>query len=194
MTLAPAASAREQRDELAFAAARAERANQPRHLLWLAVLGLAVALLVLSFAARARSRALAKLDTERATAQRIVDSAARLRALEGMETDASGSRAAQPETFLNSRIQGAGVTAGLRDRVALPKTRPRANRPPGMDSEQIKLEFEHRDPSLEALLRWMRQATQDVPGLEVYSLVIEPEAQAWKIKVTFSRWQRAEGT
>ena len=55
-----------------------------------------------------------------------------------------------------------------------------------------KFDYEVRDESLAALMDWMNRAVAAVEGLEVYSVSIKPEAQAWNLRVTFSRWEREQ--
>jgi hypothetical protein len=85
------------------------------------------------------------------------------------------------------------VEAGLRDPLRVPaEAIPDIDRTKG--TRQVQLTFDIRDPSMEALVQFMQRAVAEVPGLEVQSIQIKPEAQVWYLQVKFARWERLEGT
>ena len=184
------AAQEETRLALAAAAARAERQNQPKVLLYAAGLLLLAALLFLGITFRASLAAASDLKTQKRQAQETIDQAGLLKALH--EAAAAAPELVQPATQVLSRIEQAGVDAGLKNKVPIP--RPRFETPPGLGSKQTRLDYEIRDESLPRMLDWMERAVAEVPGLEVYSVSLKPETHQWILRVTFSRWERTEGT
>lgn len=177
--------------ELTATAARAERANKPRTLLLVSLLLLAVSLLVLSMAWSAYSDATGRADAEQAKAAQAVEKSAQLVAL-GQAATTGTNQANEPISKFRSRIERAGVEAGLREPLRLPSERNNVEKRLG--TRQVLLTYEIRDPSFDALTRFMQRAVEDVPGLEVSSVLVRPEAQVWYLQVVFSRWERLEGT
>jgi hypothetical protein len=191
MSQAPNLAAQEEaRLAMAAVAARAERLNQPSILLYLAALLLLAALIFLGVEFRASLSASSHLSSEKSQAEETIQKAGRLKALrEAAQAEPSLS---QPATQVRTRIEQAGVDVGLKNRVPLPTTR--TERPPGLGSMQTRFDYEVRDEDLQRLLQWTQKAVTDVPGLEVYSISLRPEAHQWILRVSFSRWERTEGS
>lgn len=181
----------DQRLELAAAAARARRANEPRALFLFSLVLVAGALLVLSFAWQSYARAAKGLREEEARARSAASKVAELRALQAAGSEA-GAQANEPISKFRSRIERAGVEAGLKDQVKLPEESRTPDRKLG--TQQVFFTYDLHDPSLEALMRFMHEAVAEVPGLEVHTVFIKPEPATWQLKVKFSRWERLEGT
>jgi hypothetical protein len=60
---------------------------------------------------------------------------------------------------------------------------------------QVRYAYTLRDESLAAMLRWVEIVKQDVPDLEVSAVSIVPEANEWRMTVTYVRFERkAEGS
>lgn len=178
-------------DRVAYAAARAagnERANRPVWAIACAGVVLAGALIALVVSLNARSSANTTLANERARAAKFVELAAAYRRL-SESADSSGVKANEP--IVPSVLQNPATRAGMVNAASLiPRTDSESRPATGLIRK--RLTFENvRDPSLEALLNWVRFATEDVPGLEVYSVTIKPEANVWHMKVVFTRWERA---
>jgi hypothetical protein len=192
MTQIPRPQNDETRLAMAAAAAGAERANQPRYLVLVAGVLLAAALLFVGLSYRASRDAAEQARDEEAAAMKIVTAAARFKALREAGTDA-GPAVAPGHTQVLSRIQNAGVDAGLSKPVPLPIHRPQT---PSGGSVQHRFECTVEDDSLPALFDWMQRAIADVPGLEVYSLTLRPDQnkKVWALRVTFALWQKTEGT
>ena len=177
---------------LASAAARAERQNQPKSLLYGAGLLLVAASIFLAisfFGSRAASSA---LKTQRGHAESIMRQAGELRALhEAAATE--GPKLVQRETQFLTRIEQAGVDVGLKAKIPVP-TKRGPERQLSTGSMQTKFDYEIKDEQLPMLLAWMERAVAQVPGLEVYSVSIKPDVHVWTLRVTFSRWEKIEGT
>jgi len=176
---------------LAGVAARAQRHNRPLHLVLFAGAILLVSVIALLVSLRSHSAARAQLADQELLATNTLKAAAKLKALQDVAGRDIGPRLNEPATQVFSRIEQAGVDAGLKSKVPLPP-RPRVERPAGKQSVHTKFDYEVRDESLAALMDWMNRAVAAVEGLEVYSVSIKPEAQAWNLRVTFSRWEREQ--
>lgn len=193
MNARPGATAREQgreqaRQDVAVAAARQARRNTPTHLVIFAAVLLGIALICTLVAASSRSAAQDRLDAQKRQSSRIAELVARLNQLSDAER-AGIQRWGQPAERVQSKIQQAAVQAGLK--TAIPPVNPTKSGPVG-NAQRTQFRYDIRDESLPALLKWVELATRDVPGLEVYSVKIRPEANQWDLNVTFSRWERTK--
>ena len=191
MSQAPNLAAQEEaRMTMAASAARTERLNQPRALLYLAGALLLAALIFLGVEFKASVAGSLRLKGEKSQYDDIVKKAGTLRALQ--DAAKANPESTQPTTQILSRIQEAGVKVGLKNRVPLPTTR--TERPPGLGSIQTRYDCEVREEELDKALQWVQRAVADVPGLEVYSISLRPEAHNWVLRASFSRWERTEGS
>jgi hypothetical protein len=172
-------------------AARMARRNQPKGLLVVAGLLLAAMLLYLVFAAFSLQAANKDLNAMRGRAEDAVRYAGELKALRalGAINPAVTSSASQ----LRTRVEQAGLDAGLSQTVKLPIERAESVIV-GLGSRQYKYTYDITDPNLGALLAWVQKSVAAVPGLEVYGIKLKPEPNQWRLTVTFSRWQKTEGS
>jgi hypothetical protein len=174
----------------ASTAARAERRNSPRYLLFGAGVLLAVCLLWLSLSwssyRAARSIVLRQQGEEETIANNVAD----LRRFKLSGSD-SGPRLAEQEGAIRSRLRDIGKSVSLKEENITPKTVKRDQRK-DLGSVLLTVSFEARDESLAPLLMWLERATAEMPGLEVLKISIKPEAQKWYMQVTFSRWEKPE--
>jgi type II secretory pathway component PulM len=186
------ADLREVRERLAVTAAMSERRNSPRHLLFLALFLLLVSIVVLFWSMRSRQSAGAGLDAATAEAARVRQLVAEYGTLKAAGADTTKSRLNEPLTSFYSRIEAAATRAGVKDRI--PSARPQGDtRDARTGAVQKRIRYERvQDPDLSALVRWMQYACEDVAGLEVYSLKVQPLVGTpnWQVEVTFSRWER----
>jgi hypothetical protein len=186
------AAQEETRLALASAAARTERQNQPRVLLFAAGLLLLIALIFVGVAFQGSLAASSDLRSQRLQTDDVIKRAGRYKALR--EAGSSDAAIIHPQqNQLVSRIQGAGVDAGLKNPVPL-YTAKREEKPPGMGAKQTRYDFDVKDEELPKLLLWVQKATASVPGLELYSITLKPEAHQWSLRATFSIWEKIEGT
>lgn len=190
--LGPTTAEKEEARALAAAQASAlERRNRPLHLPVIAGVLLGVALISLLVSWSGYSKAQRSLEFQRTRAGSIAVEVARLKQLR--ETAASNEGVAglnEPMTQLLPRITSAGVAVGLKDPVRLPTNRTDA---PTRDGARLRrLEYDVADESLTNLLAWVERSLAEVPGLEVYRVVLRPEPQRWRLRITFSRWEKTE--
>jgi hypothetical protein len=176
---------------LAASAARAQRRNRPA---WLVLLGVIVLLSGAAFAwsgwsAHGEQRARAR--RAKAEADRVLAAAAKLKAMDDAEASGDGPRVVETGNVL-SRIEAAGSRVGLSKPVGVGTRNVTARRE--LKLNQVRISYNVKDESLGALLAWAEEAVRDVPGLEVYSLNVRPEASEWSVNIVFSRWERMEGS
>lgn len=181
----------EERIVAASQAAAAERRNNPRYLIAIAGLVLAVSLLWLFSSWSAWSSARAALVKQQRDRETITNNVAELRALKALQGADSGPRLAEQEGAIRSRLRDIGRAAGLKEENITPKSVKRDQRK-DLGSVLLTASFEARDEALRPLMAWLDRATAEMPGLEVYKISIKPEAQKWLMQVTFSRWEKPD--
>lgn len=182
------AAQEETRLALAGAAARAERQNQPTFLLYGAGALLLASLIFVAVSFSSSLAASSDLATQKKQAEGTIQLAGKYQALQAAAKSQPWLN--QPATQIRTRIEQAGADVGLKDHVPLPTTRTDPQRTIG--SQQTRFDYEVRDESLPNLLSWLQKCLADVPGMEVYSITLRPEAHKWKLNVSFSRWERIE--
>ena len=188
-TLSAAERAGESRDALVSAAAGNERRNRPVYLVAVAVVLLAACLVSLAASLWAVGTASREFSRERAAATTLASAVGRLKELEGQA--GGGEKGPAPNDKILTMLQGAAERAGLENsKTLMPRPSPPENRGAGV--QRVKFEYDAvRNEELEPLLLWLRYATEDIQGIEVYSVTLRPDANAWIMKVVFQRWQRA---
>lgn len=174
--------------ELASAAARTARRNQPKGMLLFSGAVLVGALIFLLTSVMSRQSALSRLEKSKQQAESAVQLAGRYKALRAAST-ASPTVQATGSQQIFSRLEQAGAEAKLERTVPLPKP-PRTDKPPGFGSVQSKFDYTVTDKSLSAILRWLELSVAAVPGLEINSVSLKPDQHTWTIRVTFSRWEK----
>jgi hypothetical protein len=173
---------------LAMRAQAGERRNRPRVLVIASVLLFVVASV---FALHATGKASdAQQRTQRAKAQADntlaalaqLDSLIKRRAGEGPRIEGSSQAL--------SKIEAAGVRAGY---AGFPVGSVTTTARRDIGANQIAIRYsglKHED--LGVLLTWMNSAVSDVPGLEVASVTLKPEAEKWSMDVRFTRWEKID--
>ncbi len=182
-------AAAELRQDLAVHAARTRRDNTPIHLVWIAGLLFTGALLFLIWGVVSRLRADAEVKKQEAAAMELVNLAGELRSLDEASAKA-GRSPLEPIANIQSRIANLATSAGMR---SIPSTPTKRTETPSKGIARTTYEFDTKDESLEAILKWAQRACEDVPGLEVYSVTVKPEATNWSVKIKFSRWEKVAG-
>lgn len=178
------------RASLAAQASRAEQRNRPRALLLIAAI---ILIIGAWFGWSGYSRS-TEAEARAAAAQRYSDNvlkaAGKLKALESQ----GAIEGYAPMTSLLSRIESHGTPAGLKSRVPIGSSQTRPGTTPTTKAwKSVRTTYTIRDPHLPAVLKWIDLVVADIPGMEVHSITIRPEANDWVVIVVFSRWERAEG-
>ena len=175
---------------LSLTAARTARRNRPSFLVALGILALAIGLIYALTGWLSHRDALVQATRAETFAKKILDAAAQLKNLQA--TEGSGGPRVGDQGNVLSRIEAAGQRAGLSKAVPVGNTTRTPNRDTGW--VQIGHQYNVKDPSLDAILRWMQFAADDNPGLEVSQAVLRPEATEWSMTVVFNRWEKPEGS
>lgn len=173
---------------IASSASTTERVNRPRHLVLLATLLLVVSFVYLASATSKRASAMRSMKRQQRDAERVIATAAELATFDQRaSTDPTGGFGA-PIPLILSRLEGyateAGLTQSLNHRRGTGETKGGAT--------MYRYPYDIRDPSLENVMLWIQKCVEGIPGLEVQALKIRPEAQAWVVTVTLSRWERSQ--
>lgn len=176
---------------LALTAARTQRRNQPQYLVLLGVLVL-VGVSVWSVVKWTASRdAAERADAARVQAERAMEAVAKLQAY-AAANQGNANLAVAPAN-IRSTIESAGSRAGLSKPVGVGSQS--TSRTNDDKWNQVRYAYTLRDESLAAMLRWVEIVKQDVPDLEVSAVSIVPEANEWRMTVTYVRFERkAEGS
>lgn len=177
------------RYELASRAQNQQRLNAPRHLIVLGVILLFIALIALGVAWQTRA---SLIDTNRKAARDLVKIEGlitEIRTLQATLDSSPDDDILQPLPDILSNLETLGRRAGLSS-IGLPKNQ--SSRPEG-DAILRTYPYENiRDKSLENLLNWVRLAEQEIPGLHVREIVIEPRSTAWTLDVVLARYERRQ--
>jgi hypothetical protein len=182
-------AAQERLADLSMAAATRERGNRPAYLIVLALALLALAAVLCLWAVRDRSDAARQLEAAQARSDRVDQLAAKLTAVRNAASDPAWQKLNEPITTIRSTLQALGTEAGLKAQLALPNESARPVQGQGI-KRTILTYRDIREPDLSALFRFVSLSLERVPGLEVYSLTLEPEKEQWKINLAFARWER----
>ncbi len=190
------AAQEETRLALAAVAARTERQNQPKVLLYGAGVLLVAALIFLGVAFQGSLAASNELNTQKKQAEEVAMQAGKLKALRAYIASDPGVN--QPATQVLTRIEQAAVDVGLKVPTPLMPAAKHNDRAPGASSQLARLDYEIRSESLPQLLQWVQKAQENVPGLEVYGVSLRPAsptgAHEWVFRVSFARWEKVEGS
>ncbi len=178
------------RSRLAAQASRAEQRNRPRVL----ILGAAVLFAVGAWFAwdgfQRRSDASGQAAAAQRNAEATLAAASRLQGLIASTSGQDGPEPSEPTSGLLSRIEALGPRAGLKSRVPIGSLSTKPERSLGWN--QVRATYTIRDESMNAILTWVNMVVGDIPGMEVHTITIRPEAAEWVVIVIFSRWEKAE--
>jgi hypothetical protein len=177
----------ESRFELTLTAAARERRNRPLTVLVLAGVVLAAALVFAIYAVA--SRASARAELRRALADQAESEVRTAEWIKLSQQEGVSPRVGQPTEFRASRLEDLASQAGMKNRPNAPTSPEDRSRPGIVLHRHVYTGVQ--DPSLEALVQWVRLSTEAVAGLEVESLKVRPEPAGWRMDVTFRRWERA---
>tara|TARA_E500000318_G_scaffold12972_4_gene11996 strand:+ start:37456 stop:38037 length:582 start_codon:yes stop_codon:yes gene_type:complete len=176
------------RYELASRAQNQQRLNAPKHLIVLGTLLLIVSLITLIVAWQTQAAA---ADSNQRTAremiriENLIMDITRLQATQSTNPDGG---LLDPLPDILSTLDNLGKRAGLESGIGLPRNQ--SARPEG---DAILRSYPYRnirDASLEDLLNWVRLAEQEIPGMHVREISIEPRTTAWSMDVVLARYER----
>ncbi|MBX3317772.1 MAG: hypothetical protein KF902_13030 [Phycisphaeraceae bacterium] len=185
----PAARASlDDRFAIASSASATERLNRPRHLVLFSLLVLVVAFFYLGSGIGDRASAVRGLKRQQRDAEKVIATANELAVLDARAAadPTSGFGAPMPDVLV--RLERFATESGLAQGLS-------HRRGPGEvkgGATMYRYPYEIRDPNLENVMLWLQRCVSGIPGLEVQSLRIRPEAQSWYVSVTLSRWERSQ--
>ncbi len=173
------------RYQMAAMAARRARRNRPRRLVALALAVLLGAGVIALWGAVERAAAASRLRSAR-TEQHLVSQLV-------PQYEQARSRGAenpyQRVPDLVTRIQGYAREAGLDN--PLPNA-PSSDRPSGALEETTVRISGIRNREFGPVATWLTRVVEEIPGIEITSLVIEPIAQGWNVDVVFVKPYRPQ--
>jgi len=182
------------RYQLAGRAEASTRANRPTHLVAIALVVLAVAVLGVLVGWRSDSSASRELSRRSAELAQINERADRLTELTAQLANTSNAELNRPIPDMLSRLQNLAREAGL---ATLPDV-PRTDNEAFDNARRVNYRYDARsrnqvrDASLEKLLTWVNLVTERIPGMHVRQISLTPQANAWSMEVTFARYERLE--
>ena len=182
------------RYELAAIAQNQERLNYPKHLIFVGLMLVGLALIIFIVGWRMRSSALKANSlkaVELASINELIDE---LNTLEATQANDPDQDLYQPIPDIFSRLERFATQAKLENKLVLPSGRRNTNRsrPITGNARQMLYPYTIRDSSLEHMLDWIKISTEQIAGLEVTDLEIKPAKQNWTMTVTLSRYERTQ--
>ncbi len=185
----PAAAVSELLAQAGDLASRAERANRPVSLLYLAggILILAICVLAYFLAARVATASALGFESERSA--RIDRLVARLKEFDRVNEERRDEL--RPVPTMQTEIADAAVEAQLKTKLA-PAAQGQAKGPGDLTRRTWRYSDLHEE-SLEKVFDWISRSLRAIPGLELIGLTLRPEATSWRIDVVFGRWERTGG-
>lgn len=172
------------RAELAGRAATQEERNKPRGVLYMGALVLVAGLVYLMVGRSALAGAEAERSSELNTARNVLMQTERLERHRGAEAT-SGSQRFVPVPNFTNRADSAAQSVGLTP--VPPLRRQTQNRPP-MQPGLIEHKYEYErvtSRDLGALIGWVAQVEEIVPGVEISRLELIPQRTQWQLTITF---------
>lgn len=185
----PAAAVTELLAQAGDLASRAERANRPVSLLYLAGGILILAICVLAYFLAARVAAASALGFESERSARIDRLVARLKEFDRVNEERRDEL--RPVPTMQTEIADAAVEAQLKTKLA-PAAQGQAKGPGDLTRRTWRYSDLHEE-SLEKVFDWISRSLRAIPGLELIGLTLRPEATSWRIDVVFGRWERTGG-
>jgi hypothetical protein len=177
------------RYELAMRAQNQQRLNSPKHLIVLGILLLVVSLVAFGVAWQTQRSALEKNELAARDLARVESLIQDIQSLQAAQAVNPNDEMLRPLPGILSTLENLGERAGL-DAVGLPRNQ--GSRTEG-DAELKTYPYNNvRAQSLESLLNWVRLAEQEIPGLHVRELTIEPRTTAWSMDVVLARYERKQ--
>lgn len=188
----PATLSDDARSTLTQAAGAAVRANRPRWVIYLGALAVIVALIYTLVNLTRRVTAQSELSQDRARFAEIKGEADRLAQIKADE-DALGGDRAGPDARMADRITRLATEGGLAvgNVSELDDNRPN----PSKTVKRKRYEFKLTNQPAEPIFNWLKKATTDIAGLQLFRLEFAPAdgnegKPGWNVTVTFTRWER----
>lgn len=176
---------------LEMTARSSERRNRSTALLALALVVLAVCAIVWIVGWRSRTGAIAAL---RADQRQYVQVEAKLMRLEALRSQATGGNVGgEPIADMGTRLKRIADRVGIGGADQLPLMDERRTDEAGGVVKTYRYDGV-TSKDLEPILRWIARAVDEISGLELYQIQIDPDdrQEQWDVNVLFRRWERAQ--
>lgn len=186
----PRAAERKRRLEASYEAAAAERRNRPTRLVVIAAILLLAALVYLAFAASRRAQAADNLRGAENAMQRLVDIRAEIEAYQDNDAQLALRQQFAPRMrSIRSTLGRIATELGMEEPPQLGQITD--ERRLGLDSKLLlrTIDVTLTEADTDLALLWIQQATQDVEGLFVSGVTLNPGPDAWRVTVKLSRWE-----
>lgn len=177
----------DERYEMTASAHASQRRNRPRHLVALGAAVLAVGAIALLAAWSSNRGADARLERAREELTQIKGETAKLEQIRTIARERpAGVDPYQPIPTFLSQLEELATEAGLANTPPIPQKRSIAVG----GGQRVEWPYVVNDPSLEALLSWVRLAIDRIPGTFPHSIDISPTGEQWRMRVSFARYER----
>ncbi len=176
------------RYELATIAENQARSNRPRHLISFGIVLIAISLVVLFVAWRAKESAHVKLERQNYKLVNIKQIISEIELIESTQSEIENQRENDTISDIYSRFEQCALQANLDVDIG---TATRRTQPMG-NSKRVVYPYSVRDPSLTKLLDWITISVDQIPGVGVQEIKLSPEKDNWLVKVSFVRFERNE--
>lgn len=186
----PRAAERKRRLEASYEAAAAERRNRPTRLVVIAAILLLAALIYLALAASRRAQAADNLRGAENAMQRLVDIRAEIEAYQDNDAQLALRQQFAPRMrSIRSTLGRIATELGMEEPPQLGQITD--ERRLGLDSKLLlrTIDVTLTEADTDLALLWIQQATQDVEGLFVSGVTLNPGPDAWRVTVKLSRWE-----
>jgi len=186
----PRAAERKRRLEASYEAAAAERRNRPTRLVVIAALLLLAALVYLALAASRRAEAAGNLRGAESAMQRLVNIRAEIEAYQDNDAQRALRQQFAPRMrSIRSTLDRIATELGMEEPPQLGQITD--ERRLGLDSKLLlrTIDVTLTEADTDLALQWIQQATQDVEGLFVSGVTLNPGPDAWRVTVKLSRWE-----
>ena len=190
------------RQELAMAAATAERSNRPKGLLAIAALLLVGAIIYAGTGVAARAATLRNVEAARKEAGDVLAITARVQGLR----DKQSSRGLVADPRVGKAIEELAAAAGVRadalgKALVVPESEATGLAVPGVAQKKYTARVTGQDPK--ALMEWLVnvQLSTDTRGVEISQITLRPDAVGgagggvgggtggWSMDIEFVRWE-----
>lgn len=178
----------DERYDLAMVAAASERSNRPKNLIVIPLLLFVVASIMLIYGLFTLESGRVQLRSQESRVNNLINNIVILKELEQTGEAPGEEGILDPIPDFLTRAEACATDAKLAKSPALPATR--RDRYPGF--VRVRQVYSNVvDPSLPALLEWVRLTQERIPGIFVYSLALKPAGdRGWTLDVTYARWER----
>ncbi len=182
---------RKRRLEASVEAVAAERRNRP-----VALVAVAAAILIASaafalYASTQRARARAGMVSSQYTMQRLVNLREEIDAYQNSDAQRELQRQYAPMMRnIRSRLEHIADSLNIEKR-ALQLGQISDRRMLGLDSPLLlrTIEATINEGEIEQTLEWMQAVTDQIDGIFVSGVTLNPSSEGWRVNVRFSRWE-----